>query len=34
MNAGRTAKQILFYEPRGERSVRCPMKRWEGNLRL
>jgi len=34
MNAGRIPKQILQYQPRGQRSIGHPVKRWEENVRL
>jgi len=32
MNTGRIPWQILCYQPRGQKSVGHPMKRWEENM--
>jgi hypothetical protein len=31
MKTGKIQKQILHYHPQGQRLIRCPMKRWEGD---
>jgi hypothetical protein len=33
LNTGTIPKQILLHQPRGQRSVRHPTKRWEENMR-
>jgi hypothetical protein len=33
MNTGRIPKQISHYQPRGQISIRYPVKRWKENVR-
>jgi hypothetical protein len=33
INTGSIPKQVLHYWPRGQRSIRCPVKRWEENTK-
>jgi hypothetical protein len=33
MNTGRIPKQILHYQPREQRTIVSPMKRWEESIR-
>jgi hypothetical protein len=34
INKGKIPKGMLHYLPRGQQSIRHPMKRWEENMRL
>jgi len=33
MDTGRIPKQIISYQPRGQRFIGCTVKRWEENMR-